>query len=164
MSFLHLTLTLDPVPCELNPRLPSARSLPGARFFTLAEVPDDETCRQHLYHLVREGVLDDPGHGAGFESYGQFYEKIYPRCYRDHAATQFLATSLKKNGLRLDLSRWPLLEQPAPDLCADRIDYTLQDRIHYDQMDKQSISKKTGQRVSAVGRIRVLSKLSMKKV
>ncbi len=63
----------------------------------------------------------------------------------------------------LDLSRWPLLEQPAPDLCADRIDYTLQDRIHYDQMDKQSISKKTGQRVSLSERIRVLSNFRRKK-
>lgn len=93
MSFLHLTLTLDSVPPELNTRLQSARSLPGVRFFTLAEIPDDQACRQRLYPLVREGVLDDPGHGSGFESYADFCEKIYPRCYRDHAATQFLAAS-----------------------------------------------------------------------
>lgn len=40
----------------------------------------------------------------------------------------------------LDLSRWSLLEQSIPDLCADRIDYTLRDRYHYDHMDPQSIS------------------------
>ncbi|MGF7088697.1 RimJ/RimL family protein N-acetyltransferase [Kroppenstedtia sanguinis] len=93
MSFLHLTLTLDPLPPELNNRLSSPRTLPGVRFFRLVEVPDDEACRQRLYPLVREGVLDDPGHQGGFESYDEFCERIYSRSYRDHAATQFLAAS-----------------------------------------------------------------------
>ncbi len=31
----------------------------------------------------------------------------------------------------LDESRWTLLEQPAPELCADRVDYTLRDMYHY---------------------------------
>ncbi len=28
-----------------------------------------------------------------------------------------------------DVERWPLLEQPTPELCADRIDYTLRDLL-----------------------------------
>lgn len=50
---------------------------------------------------------------------------------------------LKKHGFNLepilDLSRWSLLEQPTPDLCADRIDYTLRDRLHYDGMEREQI-------------------------
>lgn len=30
----------------------------------------------------------------------------------------------------LDVHRWPLLERPLPDLCADRLDYTLRDLWH----------------------------------
>lgn len=37
----------------------------------------------------------------------------------------------------LDDSRWSILEQPAPDLCADRIDYTLRDMFHYRIISKQ---------------------------
>lgn len=31
----------------------------------------------------------------------------------------------------LDESKWSILEQPAPDLCADRVDYTLRDMFQY---------------------------------
>lgn len=91
MSFLHLSLTLKPPPPDLKNRLQTGRSLPGIRFFSLAETPDREASRLRLYDLVREGVLDDPGHEGGFESYDTFCEKIYPRFYRNHAAPQFLA-------------------------------------------------------------------------
>lgn len=46
---------------------------------------------------------------------------------------------LKKHGydaddLLLNDTRWTLLEQPAPELCADRIDYTLRDMYQYGQI------------------------------
>jgi HD superfamily phosphohydrolase len=39
----------------------------------------------------------------------------------------------------LPLERWPLLEQEMPDLCADRIDYTLRDLLRIGFIDNASI-------------------------
>ncbi len=39
----------------------------------------------------------------------------------------------------LPLERWPLLEQPMPDLCADRIDYTLRDLLRIGFIDDISV-------------------------
>ncbi|WP_016993934.1 HD domain-containing protein [Lysinibacillus boronitolerans] len=41
----------------------------------------------------------------------------------------------------LDTSRWSLLEQPAPALCADRIDYTLRDMYFYGNLALEDIQK-----------------------
>ena len=41
----------------------------------------------------------------------------------------------------LDTSRWSLLEQSAPALCADRIDYTLRDRYFYGNLALEDIQK-----------------------
>lgn len=41
----------------------------------------------------------------------------------------------------LDTSRWSLLEQPAPALCADRIDYTLRDMYFYGNLALEDIRK-----------------------
>jgi GNAT superfamily N-acetyltransferase len=65
----------------------------GLRFFRLNEVPDDDETRRRLYHLVREGVLDEPGHNGSFESFSDFCEKLFDRCYWQHRHTQFIARS-----------------------------------------------------------------------
>lgn len=39
-----------------------------------------------------------------------------------------------------DDSLWTILEQPAPDLCADRVDYTLRDMYHYGHITKQEVN------------------------
>jgi HD superfamily phosphohydrolase len=41
----------------------------------------------------------------------------------------------------LPLEQWPLLEQEMPDLCADRIDYTLRDLLRYGHIDSASIQR-----------------------
>lgn len=38
-----------------------------------------------------------------------------------------------------DITRWSLLEQPAPELCADRVDYTLRDMFHYGEASFEEI-------------------------
>ncbi|KEZ52481.1 HD domain-containing protein [Metabacillus indicus] len=40
----------------------------------------------------------------------------------------------------LDDSQWQLLEQPAPDLCADRMDYTLRDMFEYGVISSDEIN------------------------
>ncbi|WP_408006227.1 HD domain-containing protein [Pseudalkalibacillus sp. A8] len=39
----------------------------------------------------------------------------------------------------LDDSNWPILEQSAPHLCADRIDYTLRDLYEYGEISKREV-------------------------
>jgi HD superfamily phosphohydrolase len=39
----------------------------------------------------------------------------------------------------LDDSAWSILEQPAPNLCADRVDYTLRDMSAYGQISPQEV-------------------------
>ncbi|GEN46366.1 HD domain-containing protein [Alkalibacillus haloalkaliphilus] len=61
--------------------------------------------------------------------------------YHENIYEQFVKHSdipviLEKYGFHfeeilLDDSRWTLLEQPAPELCADRVDYTLRDMTQY---------------------------------
>jgi len=41
----------------------------------------------------------------------------------------------------MDYSRYPLLEQPAPDLCADRIDYTFRDGLCSEQTSPNEITR-----------------------
>jgi len=43
--------------------------------------------------------------------------------------------------LLLNTATWNLLEQPAPDLCADRVDYTLRDMYTYGQASLEEIQK-----------------------
>ncbi|MFJ6210286.1 HD domain-containing protein [Lysinibacillus sp. NPDC092081] len=43
--------------------------------------------------------------------------------------------------LLFNTTTWKLLEQPAPDLCADRIDYTLRDMYVYGQASLEEIQK-----------------------
>jgi HD superfamily phosphohydrolase len=54
-----------------------------------------------------------------------------------------ISTLLHRHNLSLDailpIERWTLLEQEMPDLCADRIDYTLRDLFHVGHIDKPSI-------------------------
>lgn len=61
-----------------------------------------------------------------------YHEKIFASVIEESE----IPTILKKYGynyedLLLDDSKWTLLEQPAPELCADRVDYTLRDMYEY---------------------------------
>lgn len=85
-----ITLSLDLTKQAIYDNNPSLN--PSFTVFTLSQVDDNEATRQAVYQLVREGVLDDPGHRTGdFESYPDFVEKIYPTCYWQQRETTFLA-------------------------------------------------------------------------
>lgn len=64
---------------------------PMLTIVTLQNVKDHPECPRKMFELVREGVLDTPGHAGGFEDYKEFVTKIYDRSYLSHASTQFLA-------------------------------------------------------------------------
>ncbi|MCH5586069.1 GNAT family N-acetyltransferase [Shimazuella sp. AN120528] len=59
-------------------------------FFRLLDVPDNQENQFKLYELVKEGVLGDPGQNGEFESFDQFIDKIYYRCYWDRRDSQFI--------------------------------------------------------------------------
>ena len=63
----------------------------GFELFRLADVEDGPAVRRKLYTLVREGVLETPGHTGGFESFGEFSERLFEPCYWRVAESQFLA-------------------------------------------------------------------------
>lgn len=65
------------------------------------DVDDKWEISYQFYALVREGVLDTPGHEGTFESYDTFMERIYEPCYLRHAETQYLAA---KEGALIALS------------------------------------------------------------
>lgn len=57
----------------------------------------------------------------------------------------------------LPLERWPILEQPAPDLCADRVDYTLRDLYRYGGLPLNEIHAFLDRLTLVQGRIAVTS-------
>ncbi|GAE25263.1 deoxyguanosinetriphosphate triphosphohydrolase [Halalkalibacter wakoensis JCM 9140] len=61
-----------------------------------------------------------------------YHEKIYSSVVKNSEIPTILATfNYNYEDLVLDDSKWTLLEQPAPELCADRVDYTLRDMYTY---------------------------------
>ncbi|MFO3790432.1 HD domain-containing protein [Bacillus mojavensis] len=89
------------------------------------------------------GLLHDVSHTA-FSHVIDFVFKNEAEDYHENIFQQVIDQSeipgiLKKHGydaddLLLNDTRWTLLEQPAPELCADRIDYTLRDMYQYRQI------------------------------
>ncbi|WP_260285530.1 HD domain-containing protein [Peribacillus aracenensis] len=67
-----------------------------------------------------------------------YHEKIY-----DHVIMESeIPFILKKYGFDCEVivqSKWELLEQPAPELCADRVDYTLRDMYQYGHITLESV-------------------------
>jgi HD superfamily phosphohydrolase len=53
----------------------------------------------------------------------------------------------------IPLEQWPLLEQEMPDLCADRIDYTLRDLLHIGYIDSPSIQRFLSQLQAHKGKV-----------
>ncbi|MFE4810170.1 HD domain-containing protein [Peribacillus simplex] len=67
-----------------------------------------------------------------------YHEKIYHHVIME-SEIPFI---LKKYGYDCEVivqSKWELLEQPAPELCADRVDYTLRDMYQYGHITLESV-------------------------
>lgn len=60
-------------------------------YFRLSDVIDNKENQFKFYELVKEGVLGDPGQNSDFESFDQFMDKIYYRCYWNQGESQFIA-------------------------------------------------------------------------
>lgn len=89
------------------------------------------------------GLLHDVSHTAFshvvdfvFENQAEdYHENIYLAVVEDSEIPAILAKyGYRYEGILLDDSQWTLLEQPAPELCADRVDYTLRDMHRYGQL------------------------------
>ncbi|SDY75759.1 GNAT family N-acetyltransferase [Thermoactinomyces sp. DSM 45892] len=88
MTSIHLSLDLTQTTLSTPPSMD-----PNYYFFALSSEEDSEKNRKMLYELVREGVLDDPGHKSGdFETYHDFINNIYYKHYWKHRETTFLAS------------------------------------------------------------------------
>lgn len=67
-----------------------------------------------------------------------YHEKIYEHVIMESE----IPLILKRYGYECEdifQSKWELLEQPAPELCADRVDYTLRDMYQYGHITQESV-------------------------
>ncbi|KRF63623.1 hypothetical protein ASG99_05740 [Bacillus sp. Soil768D1] len=69
-----------------------------------------------------------------------YHEEIYSTVVKNSE----IPTILEKFGYNFedilqDDSKWTLLEQPAPELCADRVDYTLRDMYEYGHISLEEV-------------------------
>ncbi|KKB72743.1 MULTISPECIES: HD domain-containing protein [Bacillus] len=71
-----------------------------------------------------------------------YHEQIFSGWVRHSDIPDILHTyGFSHEKLLYDDSKWTLLEQPAPSLCADRIDYTLRDSLAYGFAKKDEIAE-----------------------
>ncbi|MBN8203358.1 HD domain-containing protein [Bacillus sp. NTK034] len=74
-------------------------------------------------HVI-DGVLENEAE--------DYHEHIFERVVLESEIPAILKRHhLDFEGILFDDSQWTLLEQPAPELCADRVDYTLRDMYRY---------------------------------
>ncbi|RDI45668.1 HD domain-containing protein [Falsibacillus pallidus] len=94
------------------------------------------------------GLLHDVSHTA-FSHVIDFVFKIDQEDFHEQIFNQVIEDSeipmiLQKYGyhhqdILNDIEQWTLLEQPAPELCADRIDYTLRDMYSYGKISIEEV-------------------------
>lgn len=108
------------------------------------------------------GLLHDVSHTAFshvidfvFENKNEdYHEKIYHQIITDSEIPRILSKygyDYKK--ILLDNSKWNLLEQPAPELCVDRIDYTLRDMYRGENTTIEEIDVFLGNLIIRDGKI-----------
>lgn len=111
------------------------------------------------------GLLHDVSHTA-FSHAVDFALNVIDQDYHDSIFEEVILNSeipsilLKYNmdpKQVLNIVGWGLLEQPLPDLCADRIDYTLRDMYHYFQIPLPEIQSFLDSLVLVQGKICVSS-------
>src|SRR5215472_6481533 len=79
------------------------------------------------------GLLHDVSHTAFSHVADQVFQRLADDYHEQHFQRLVLRSDipvvLERHGISLgeifEMERWSLLDQPLPDLCADRIDYTL---------------------------------------
>lgn len=94
------------------------------------------------------GLLHDISHTAfshvidfvlGHEN-EDYHEIIYKKIIDSSEIPQILRDyGYDYRDILFNESKWNILEQPTPKLCADRVDYTLRDMYHYGYITKQEI-------------------------
>ncbi len=101
-----------------------------------------------LYEQIA-GLLHDVSHTA-FSHVADYVFKLEGENYHEQHFHHLVHNSDIPNILHrhnipleivLDYERWSLLEQPAPDLCADRLDYTLRDMLRVGYTDPTEIQQ-----------------------
>ncbi|OIK14519.1 HD domain-containing protein [Bacillus sp. MUM 13] len=108
------------------------------------------------------GLLHDVSHTAFshvidfvFENKNEdYHEKIYHQIITDSEIPRILSKyGYDYKNILLDSSNWNLLEQPAPELCVDRIDYTLRDMYRYENITIEEIDVFLGNLIIIEGKI-----------
>lgn len=96
------------------------------------------------------GLLHDVSHTAFshvidfvFENKEEdYHERIYSYVVKNSKIPIILAKyNYNYEDILLDETKWTLLEQPAPELCADRVDYTLRDMYKYGNISLEEINR-----------------------
>ena len=83
-----------------------------------------------------------------------YHETIYEQIVAQSSIPGILAKAgLDWEKILLDDSQWTLLEQPAPHLCADRVDYTLRDLYAYGHITLQEVHRFLDQLVTIDGKM-----------
>lgn len=96
------------------------------------------------------GLLHDVSHTA-FSHVIDFVlenmeENYHEKIFRSIITKSEIPNILTKYGyhyqqILFDDSKWSILERPIPELCADRVDYTLRDMYQYGQINTQEIQQ-----------------------
>lgn len=100
-------------------------------------------------HEQAAGLIHDVSHTAFSHTVDQvfgdrdetYHEQYFAQWVRDSDIQQILDRHAVDAEELLDSERWSLLEQPAPDLCADRVDYTLRDLLHIGWLTASEIGR-----------------------
>jgi HD superfamily phosphohydrolase len=88
-------------------------------------------------------LVHDAGHGAFSHVIDRVHDDASDAWHEEHGVAWVMGTELpgllERHGFDpehlLVPHRWPLLDRPSPDLCADRVDYTLRDCLHEGLVD-----------------------------
>lgn len=71
-----------------------------------------------------------------------YHEKIYTSVVQNSEIPSILEKyGYNYKDILQDDSKWTLLEQPAPELCADRVDYTLRDMYEYGHISLEEVHR-----------------------
>ena len=147
---------------------------PGSlRCCTLAAFSYTPDTRRRLYALVRQGVLDTPGHKGGFEPFEVCEERIFWPCYWAESGTQVLAldgaswvglSSLRRTpspgvsafGLTVVLPSYrgrgvaTMLKRRALAFAAARGDHAVSSEVHEHNLVMRALNERLGFRIRSL--------------